>query len=138
MTSFVTARNCQFTVAQQVGKSPTPHYEWAAEKMAIRDLQSDPARPIRGQEFSSSCLPPADADRLTWTERNGLARDGASTYTVTPDGRCVVEVTNTTYKTNSLGIADKSYKKLTKVLTTRMIRWDLHQFFASKYPDWKL
>lgn len=134
-------RNSRFTVfASQPGKNPVvPPSEYAAAATGIVAISgaADPARP-----FQTLAVPgmkaPAQADRFTITERNGLLFDGISTSKVDDGGNVLLERMITTYKTNAAGAADTAYLDLTSNLTLMFLAFSFRGRMATKYSRHKL
>lgn len=57
-------------------------------------------------------MAPAEADRMTMTERNLVLHDGISTIIFDEPGKAMVEQVVTTYQTNTFGMDDRSLLKL--------------------------
>lgn len=119
--------------------SPTPAYVIAAlfGAVAAFNLDLDPARPLQTL-WLKGMMAPAEADRFTRTERNLLLWDGISTFTVTQDGRCLIERAVTTYQTNLYGLADPSYLDVETPATLAMLRRTWRTRMSQKFPRHKL
>jgi len=137
--TFGNGRNNPHVTTMGTNTSPTPPYEWAAVNAVVAGaaLALDPARQVRTLELTG-VLPPAIADRWDDTERNSLLFDGISTYTVTADGKVLIEQQITNYQKNDLAIADDSYLYINTPETLERIRYEQRARFGLKYPRHKL
>jgi phage tail sheath gpL-like len=119
--------------------SPTPAYLVAAIYGAVASfhLDIDPARPVQTL-WLKGMLAPSEADRFTRSERNLLLFDGISTFTVTPDGRCLIERGVTTYQVNGYGLPDPSYLDVETPATLAVLRRTLRARLSQKFPRHKL
>lgn len=133
------ARNSEHLTLIQAIAEPMPAYEKAAEAMSIWTfaVSNDPARPVQNLPFLW-CLPPAEADRLSLTERNVLLYDGIATTYVTAAGVMQAERLITTYQTNSAGGTDVSYLDSETLATLLYLRHSLEDLIRRKYPRSKL
>lgn len=137
LTALGNARNSKFTHYVGGGLSPTAPWVWASQFAALDCGESDPARPRTTLELTD-CKPPAHGAEFTWLERNTLLTDGISTYTVTPDGRCLIERLITTYQLSPSGVADTSYLDGTTMRTLAVLRYQLRTRIALRFPRCKL
>lgn len=137
--SFGNGRNSPHVCHIGTNIVPEPTYLWAAVN-AMRSapaLALDPARPLRTLELTGLKAPPIE---LRWTdaERNNLLYDGTSTYSVTPDGRCVIDRQITMYQTNSAGVSDISYLDIHRPETLERVRYEQRARVALRFPRHKL
>ncbi len=138
-SSFGNGRNSPHVCHIGTNIVPEPTYLWAAVN-AMRSapaLALDPARPLRTLELTGLKAPPIE---LRWTdaERNNLLYDGTSTYTVTPDGRCVIERQITMYQVNSAGVSDISYLDIHRPETLERVRFEQRARVSLRFPRHKL
>ncbi|SMF85927.1 phage tail sheath C-terminal domain-containing protein, partial [Tistlia consotensis] len=119
--------------------SPTPPWEWASvlASVAAYYLSIDPARPLQTLTLPG-LLAPLVEDRFTYAERDLLLFDGISTFRVDSGGAVVVERAITTYKTNAFGAADASFLDVTTLKTLTLLRFDLRNLIALRFPRHKL
>jgi len=96
----------------------------------------DPARPMQTLPLEG-ILPPAEANRMTATERNTLLYDGVSPFYVS-GGYMRFDRVVTTYQTNSSGVADASYLDIETMLTLQYILRDTKSRITGKYGRHKL
>jgi phage tail sheath gpL-like len=107
--NFGDTRNCEHITCMGTGPSPTPPHIWAAVNAVVagNSLMNDPA-----QQLTTLVLPgispPAPEDRFRFDERNNLAFDGISTYTVDAGGLVRIENQLTMYQEDPQGNADDS------------------------------
>jgi phage tail sheath gpL-like len=130
-------RNSPHVCLLAAGKSPTPSYVWAAVVAAVDAAEPDPARP-RQTLLLPGLLAPAIGDRYTRDERNVLLYTGVATTTATVDGLVQIERLVTTYRTNPLGVADRSYLDAETLRTVAYLRYTTRARIALKYPRYKL
>jgi phage tail sheath gpL-like len=118
---------------------PMPTYAKAAETAALvaRYASDDPARPLQTLPYRY-CLPAAEGERFTATERNVLLFDGIATTTVDDGGVMRTERLITTYRTNASGAADTAYLDSEPMFTLMAIRHDWKNTLARKYPRHKV
>jgi phage tail sheath gpL-like len=133
------ARNSQFTTIFGAYKVPTAPWQVAAAAAAnaLFYLEIDPARPLQTLPLKG-VLPPAVEDRFTREERDQLLGDGIATTKVDEGGIVRIERAVTTYKTNSAGAEDISYRDLETLLTLSYLRWSFRNHFLLRYPRHKL
>lgn len=135
--TLVAARNHENIHIMGGQKSPTPPWELAAVLGAIDAFEPDPARP-RQTLVLPGVLAPAEQDRYTLDERNIHLGDGAATFIVDAGGRCLIERLVTTYKTNSFGIPDASYRDVETLRTIAYLRFSVRSRIGLKFPRYKL
>jgi phage tail sheath gpL-like len=138
MSALGQARNSPFSSLMGNGKSPTSPWVTAAAVCGVDALDPDPARPRQNMPLPRSILAPAESDRPIRTERNALLKDGVSTFIYGIDGSVSIEVMRQTYKLNTLGLADRSYKYPMTIDTLGYIRYDFRAYISQKYPRAKL
>lgn len=108
-TTFGNSRNSPHVSCIGTGMSQTPPHIWAAVNGAIAagSLANDPARQLTTLALPG-LQPPLPEDRFTFSERNNLAFEGVSTYTVDDGGIVRIENQLTMYQTDGQGNADDS------------------------------
>lgn len=138
-TTFGNGRNSPHVTCIGSGLAPEPPYIWAAvnAQAAAAQLAIDPARPLHTVELVG-LKPPALAARWTKTERNLALYDGISTYSVTADGRCLIEKQITMYQVNAANVADSSYLSIHTPETLERMRADRIARISQKFPRHKL
>ena len=107
--SFGNAHNSPHITCMDTGLSQTPPHIWAATNAAIaaNSLMSDPARQLTTLVLPG-IQPPLPEDRRSFAERNNLAFDGMSTYTVDAGGLVRIENQLTMYQKDPQNNADDS------------------------------
>lgn len=132
-------KNSKHVVVMPADNSPTPPWEWAAMVggVAARELQADPARPLQTLPLVGA-VAPTDLDRYTLAEQNLLLYDGMSTFTVDQAGVVHLGRVVTLYQVNNTGQPDASFLDVTSTKTLSLLRYEVEQTFASKYPRHKL
>ena len=138
LTTVGQSYNSQFNLIMGVA-GPSNPWKWASSIVAQIALSAsiDPARPFQTLVLSG-IMAPKESERFTLEERNILLENGISTYFVDAGGKVNIEVIVTTYKENSFGSADESYKYLNTPLTLSYLRYDLKATITSKFPRHKL
>lgn len=133
------ALNSKHLVIIGADSSPSSPWSWAAASAAVaaRELQADPARPLKTLPLLG-ILPPVESLRWTVAEANLLLYDGISTYTVDQGGTVALGRVITTYQTNGVGADDVAFLDVTSPKTLSYIRYDLRNRFATKYGRHKL
>lgn len=118
---------------------PNCPLQWAGQVAGIVALaaQNDPARPFQTLSLST-ILAPSEGERFSWTERNLLLEDGIATYNVITGGNVTIERLVTTYKQNSFGSDDTSFRDSNTLLTLEYLRYDLRRAWLNTYPRAKL
>ena len=139
LTTLGNSRNSPHVSIIGAKGSPTLPWEWAAALCGVCAFQAkqDPARPFQTLPLDG-ILPPSEADRFTFEERNLLLFDGIATFTVDAGGRVLIERVTTTYEKNAFGIDDISYLDLNTLKTVAFLRYSLRARIALKYPRHKL
>lgn len=139
LTTYGGARNSPHVVNVGVRGSPTPAYEWAAAFAAanIPALAIDPARPTQTLPVLG-VVPPALADRWSWTEADQLLRTGIATTRTNVAGQTTVERAITSYLTGPGGAPDVSYLDVETLKTLAFLRFDLRTAFRNTFPRHKL
>lgn len=137
--SFGSGRNSPHVTCMGTNIAPQPPYIWAAVNAiaAANPLALDPARPLNTIELTG-LMPPAVADRWDDDERNLLLWDGISTYKVTSDGRCLIELQITMYQLNASGLSDVSYLFINRPETLERIRFEQRARVSGRFPRHKL
>lgn len=138
LVTLGSGRNSQFTTIVST-EGPNSPWQWAAAEVAqlAFSAANDPARPFQTLVLTN-ILAPKSAQRFTLEERNILVENGISTYFVDAGGNVNMETMVTTYKVNSFGSPDESYKYLNTPLTLSYLRFDLKATITSKFPRVKL
>ncbi len=113
-------------------------WEIAAQAAAInaRQCQIDPSINGVGTVFSNVYAAPRGS-RFKNSDKEILLTDGISTTRATSDGLLAVEWLQTTYQTNSLGIADTAWRDLYKARTVEALRYSFIVWF-SQFANFKL
>lgn len=139
LSTYGSARNSPHSTVFGLNKSPTLPWVIAAQAAAGVEFSggNDPAIPFRGIELPD-VMAPAEADRLTMTERNLVLHDGISTIIFDESGKAIVEQVVTTYQTNSFGMDDRSLLKLNTKWTVDYMRYVFRFAVARDYPAHKL
>lgn len=115
-------------------------WRWAAAMAGVATFQlgNDPARQLRGLVLPGISAPP-DASIFTDTEAELLLRGGISTFNALSDGTVSLDRVVTTYKTTSLGVADRrTYLDVMIPKTMSRIRYDWRIYMGLTYPRHKL
>lgn len=133
------ALNSKVLVCIPFPKSPTANDELAACAAGViaGSAESDPAMPLGGLALKGVKAPKIQ-DRKSLAEENAMLLDGGSLLSAQSDGTVYLRRTITTYKTNSAGASDDSYRQLETIFTLSYIRWDWNNYLAGKYPRAKL
>ncbi len=107
--AFGNTRNSPHVSCIGTGLSQTPPHIWAAVNgvAAANSLMNDPSQQLTTLPLPG-IAPPLPADRFTFTERNNLAYEGISTYTVDAGGVVRIENQLTMYQVDAQGNADTS------------------------------
>ena len=139
LTTFGLSRNDHLICCLGVPSTPQPNYVWSASLCAVAaaSLTIDPARPLQTLTIPG-LMPPALADRFTWSERNSLLFDGISTFTVNDGGEVQIERLITMYRTNSYGDPDPSYLDTNTIATLSYLRYSTRARITQKFPRHKL
>ncbi len=139
LSTFGSSRNSPHSSVFGLNKSPSLPWVIAAQAAAGVEFRggNDPAVPFRGIELPD-VMAPAEADRLTMTERNLVLHDGISTIIFDESGKAIVEQVVTTYQTNSFGLDDRSLLKLNTKWTVDYMRYVFRFAVARDYPAHKL
>ncbi len=139
LSTFGALTNNAFLTTGGLKKSPTSAWSIAASLMGIAafHLTNDPARQLR-----SLVLPGVEApdpvDQFLDTENDLLLRTGISTFDCLSDGSVVISRVITTYKTSSLGTADRAWLDIMVPATMSRIRYDWATYVSLMYPRSKL
>lgn len=139
LSTFGSTRNSPHSTIFGLNKSPSLPWVIAAQAAAGVEFRggNDPAVPFRGIELPD-VMAPAEADRLTQTERNLVLHDGISTIIFDESGKAMVEQVITTYQTNTFGLDDRSLLKLNTKWTVDYMRYVFRFAVARDYPAHKL
>lgn len=138
LASFGSGKNSKNYSVMGMG-GPNSPWEWASQIAGWVALagQQDPARPFQTLTLST-ILAPSESERFTWTERNLLLADGIATYNVITGGNVNIERLVTTYKQNSFGADDTSFRDVNTLLTIDYFRYDFARDWLLTYPRNKL
>ncbi|OUJ03198.1 phage tail sheath subtilisin-like domain-containing protein [Acetobacter cibinongensis] len=133
VTAFGLSQNDPHGTVMPIADSPSCPLVWAAQLAAVAavSMRDNPALPIKG--LSLTVLPPSDAGRFTFDERNSLLYDGLSTFTVDDSGTVLTERLITTYQKNASGVPDDSYLDLERLLTAQIAMQDMRTYLASRF-----
>lgn len=139
LSTYGAARNSPHSTVFGLNKSPTLPWVIAAQAAAAVEFSggNDPAIPFRGLSLPD-VKAPAEALRLTGTERNLVLHDGISTIIFDAAGAAIVEQVVTTYQTNTFGLEDRSLLKLNTKWTVDYMRYVFRFAVARDYPAHKL
>lgn len=139
LSTYGSTRNSPHSTVFGLNKSPSLPWVIAAQAAAGVEFRggNDPAVPFRGIELPD-VMAPAEADRLTMTERNLVLHDGISTLIFDESGKAMVEQVVTTYQTNTFGLEDRSLLKLNTKWTVDYMRYVFRFAVARDYPAHKL
>lgn len=131
VSTLADARNSPHSCIVATNASPTPPGEYAAHVAGVVAYYGnpDPARPFQTLPLTW-VKAPVESSRFTISERNLLLGDGASTSKVGLDGTVQIERLVTTYKTNSVGSPDTSYRSVETMLTLLYLRYALRVVIA--------
>ena len=116
--------------------APTPSFVECAVIGAIycTNLPNQPNAPQNG-----SLLPnvkaPAQADRLTFAQRQLQYLEGGSCWVARSDGTVVIEKAVTTYKTNATGATDTSYHGRWAMATLSYLRRSWMSWMGARFPQ---
>lgn len=130
------ARNSPHVCIMGAGKSPTLPWIFAANFGAVVATQNAPqniGRPLQTLVLDA-CLPPKSGEEFTPEEREQLLRDGVATYYVDDGGLVRIERAVTTYKTNSFGAPDPSYRDVERLRILSYLRFSVRARVAQKFP----
>ena len=131
------ARNSPHLTVVAATDSPTPPWEWAAAVAGVnaREAQRDPARPYQTLPLIG-IVPPKKSMNLSI--RDMLLKDGIATTTFDQSRVVRIERLVTTYKKNSNGAVDASYRDIMTKQTLSFLRWDFRNHFMTKFARHKL
>lgn len=130
------SRNCEHVTHMGTGPSITPPHVWAAVNAVVAGnaLMKDPAQQLTTLVLPG-IVPPAPEDRFTFTERNNLAFDGISTYTVDASGLVRIENQLTMYQEDATGNADDSLLHINVPELYERYRYEQRLLFAPHARD---
>ena len=119
--------------------SPTPPWEIAGAftARAAQSLRIDPARPLNTLELIG-VLPPAEADRFNWAEREVLLGLGITTPLISGDGKVLIQRAITNRVKNALGSTDLAYFDITTPATLDYMLTRMEEVVSAKYARCKL
>ena len=140
LETLANSRNGALEVVLTPGISgPTSVYDYvaaAASNIAFY-LEQDPARPIQYVAIKGVLAPPEN-QKFKVTERNNLLQKGIATIDYNTSNQAQFERIVTTYKTNSAGAVDKSYKDLEDVANLIYLRYTMTNYLKQRYPRFKI
>lgn len=134
------ARNSQHLSMVDCGYlSPTPPWQrvCAVVGQVALAADADPARPFTGLPLNG-VLAEALENQRVWQDQQTLLDAGAATCMVTKAGGVTIQRLTTTYKTDTLGNTDKTYKDANTVLLLSAIRQDLVSTISGQFNRYKL
>jgi phage tail sheath gpL-like len=114
----------------------TPNFVEAAVIGAVycANLPNRPNAPQKGT-LLPNIVAPAQADQLTFPERNTLYLEGGSCWEAQADGTVTIEKAVTTYKTNASGAPDTSYHGRWVMATLSYLRQSWNSWMSAKFPN---
>lgn len=132
-TTFGLAQNDPHGTVMPISDSPSSPMSWAAQLTAVTavSMRENPALPVRG--LALTVMPPTDAGRFAFDERNSFLHDGLATFTVDDSGTVLTERLVTTYQENASGVPDDSYLDIETLLTAQVCMQDMRTYLASLY-----
>lgn len=137
--SYGAARNSQYVTA--LGMNGMVSEPWAVAAclagVCAFQLTNDPARQLRGLALPGIAAPAASA-RFIESERDGLLRDGISTFLVGQDGTVTLERVVTMYQKTGLGVDDTAWLDIMVPKTLSRIRHDWRTWVSLQFPRHKL
>lgn len=140
LTTLGGLTNSPFMTIIGANGSLSAPWRWAAAMAGIATFQlgNDPARQLRGLVLPGISAPPP-AQVFIDSEAELLLRGGVSTFTALADGTVSLDRVVTTYRTNSLGVADRrTYLDVMVPKTMSRIRHDWANYMGLAYPRHKL
>jgi phage tail sheath gpL-like len=96
-------------------------------------LLNRPNAPQKGT-LLPNVMAPAQADQLTFAERQNQYLEGGSCWKASSSGTVSIEKAVTTYKTNASGAADTSYHGRWVMATLTYLRRSWISWIASRFP----
>ncbi len=137
--TFGLLTNSPYLTAVGLYRSPTSPWILSAAVCALAcfHLTNDPARQLRSLVVPG-VVAPDPADQFTEEEQNLLLQKGISTFDALADGTTVISRIITTYKTSTLGIADRAWLDIMMPKTLSRIRYDWSGYVSLMYPRSKL
>jgi len=132
--------NPHFNVwTSETGGEPQPVWEKASRAGTVSSyyLGIDPARPLQTLILTGH-MPAPDEVRFARPERNQILSYGGSTTVVDDDGNVCIERAVTSYKTNSYGLVDPSYRDIETMYTLSLMRYQVRARITQLYPRHKL
>ncbi|MFT9360741.1 phage tail sheath subtilisin-like domain-containing protein [Acetobacter okinawensis] len=132
-TTFGLAQNDPHGTVMPISDSPSSPMSWAAQLAAVTavSMRENPALPVRG--LALTVMPPTDAGRFAFDERNSFLHDGLATFTVDDSGTVLTERLVSTYQENASGVPDDSYLDIETLLTAQVCMQDMRTYLASLY-----
>ncbi|GBR21099.1 phage tail sheath subtilisin-like domain-containing protein [Asaia spathodeae] len=129
-TAFGMAQNDPHATIMPISDSASDPLRWAAELGAqvALSMRANPAIPITA--LALNVMPPSDAGRFTFDERNSLLHDGLSTHRIGDDGTVTIERLITTYQKNATGQPDNSYLGIETMMQATVCLQDMAAYLA--------
>jgi len=130
--TWLQGRNDKHISVTTVYDTPGPVWKTAARMLAraARSLANHPVRGLNDLALIGE-LPAPRTSRLTWQDRQSLLTYGGSTLKVGTDGTVMIDKIVTTYKTNSAGDPDDSWRDIQSAYTAAYIAREL-QFVINR------
>ncbi|MDL2401252.1 phage tail protein [Rhizobium mayense] len=137
--TFGALTNTPFVSAMGLNRPKSNAFNIAAAvgALAAFHLTNDPARQLRSLVLPG-IVAPDEIDQFEDTEKNLLLQTGISTFEHLPDGTTTISRLITTYKTTSLGVADRAWLDVMVPATMSRIRYDWASYTTLLYPRAKL
>lgn len=137
--TFGQLTNCPFLSTFSLKAVPSSAWNIAATMHGLSafHMTNDPARQLRSLVLPG-IMAPDPADQYSQTEGELLLRAGVSLLECLPDGTVTVGRVITTYRTSSLGIADRAWLDIMVPKTMSRIRYDWRGYMSLLYPRAKL
>ncbi|PPR15426.1 MAG: hypothetical protein CFH43_00913 [Proteobacteria bacterium] len=136
-STFLGNQNSKHLVVLALPDVPEMPCVWASKAAGVVSYHQtiDPARPY--QTLDLNLLAPALGDDFAENEREQLLKAGGATFNVV-SGQVQIQRMVTTYKTNSSGLADPSYRDLNTLHTLAFIRFSMRAMVSTTFPRYKL
>lgn len=137
--TYGAARNSQFVTCLGMNGMVSEPWAVAASLAGVCAFQlaNDPARQLRGLALPGIAAPPSGG-RFIESERDGLLRDGISTFLVGQDGTVTLERVITMYQKTGLGVDDTAWLDIMIPKTLSRIRHDWRTWVSLQFPRHKL
>lgn len=132
-TALGLTQNDPHQTIMAISDSPSAPMIWAAQVGAQVEisLRQNPALPVTG--VALTVMPPSDAGRFGFAQRDSLLGDGISTFLVSDSGTVTIERLVTTYQTSPAGVPDNSYLDIETLMTLMICIQDMNIFLASTF-----